>query len=108
MAKKSAADKLVDRINTDIDRVYAVTNYVGADGSEKLTARIDADLARLLGMRDYVSAATTPGTADGQAATKPKRTRGKNKDKPVTQVSASGRTSSGVVTHVPAATEPTQ
>ncbi len=77
MAKRSAADKLIARIDADISQVAAVANYVGSDGSEKLTARIDADLERLKGMRGYVT-----GRGMEQEAPATKRTRGPNRPKP--------------------------
>jgi hypothetical protein len=77
MAKQSAADKLIARIDADIAAVEAVANYVGSDGSEALTARIEADLARFTGMRGYVTGAVT-GAAVKEAV---KRTRGPNKAK---------------------------
>ena len=76
MSKRSAADKLVARIDADIERMGAVVNYVGADGTDKLKARIDADISRLTGMRDYVTASIPTATTD---SAKPKRTRGKGK-----------------------------
>ncbi len=77
MAKKSAKDELLARIGADIERVCAVANYVGGDGTEALKARIDADLARLEGMRNYVADAAAPAPA-----AQSKRTRGPNKAKP--------------------------
>ncbi len=76
MAKKSAADKLVARIDADIERIAGHANYIGGDGTDTLKARIDADLARLEGMRNYVTAAIPTAATD---SAKPKRTRGKGK-----------------------------
>jgi len=72
MAKKSAQDLLIARLDADIARVQGHANYVGGDGTPELTARIEADLAKFTGMRDYVSAAVPVGAV----AEKPKRTRG--------------------------------
>ena len=76
MAKKSAADKLIARIENDLAGIYAVQNYVGTEGSDKLADRINADVARLTGMRNYVTAAIPTAATD---SAKPKRTRGKGK-----------------------------
>jgi hypothetical protein len=78
MSKRSAKDELLARISADIERVCAVANYVGGDGTEALQKRIDADLARFEGMRNYVTAAVPAVTAD---APKSKRTRGAGKKK---------------------------
>ena len=79
MAKKSAKDELLARLDADIARVNDIADYVGSDGSEALAARVQADLAKFTGMRDYVSAAVPVATV----SEKPKRAaRGKGKSKP--------------------------
>jgi len=65
MAKRSAVDQLVERINADIDRRTDARGYAvkhGAIGS--VTEGMDADIAELYRIRDYV-------TGDGEASGKP-------------------------------------
>ena len=85
MAKKSAQDLLIARLDADIARVYMIENYVGGEGSEALTARIQADLAKYDGMRNYVTAAVP--VAGEVPDTPTKRTR---KPKRVAGLPASG------------------
>lgn len=77
MAKKSAKDELLARLDADIARVQGVLDYIGDMDREELNARIDADLKKYGGMRDYVSAAVPV-----VAVEKVKRTRGAGKKKP--------------------------
>ena len=67
MAKRSAVDQLVERINADIDRRTDARGYAvkhGAIGS--VTEGMDADIAELHRIRDYV-------TGEQETAPAPKR-----------------------------------
>jgi len=71
MAKRSAVDQLVERINADIDRRTDARGYAvkhGAIGS--VLEGMDADIAELYRIRDYVT-----GEHETVPAPKPRRQR---------------------------------